>query len=107
MVAIARPRPGRARPGVFSPTARPGATAADSGGTGPGRRNKLQFCRLALPPPEARPMLTLRTGPARPNCDGTTRRAALKAGFLAAAGLGLPDFLRAKQRQGPASEEKS
>jgi uncharacterized protein (DUF1501 family) len=52
-------------------------------------------------------MLTLRTGPARPNCDGVTRRAALKAGCLAAAGLGLPDFLRARQQQGSASDEKS
>src|SRR5262249_3639340 len=30
------------------------------------------------------------------NCAGVTRRAALKAGFLGLAGLGLPDYLRAK-----------
>jgi hypothetical protein len=41
-------------------------------------------------------MLTLQTGPASRNCAGATRRAALKAGFLGVAGLGLPDLLRAK-----------
>ena len=41
-------------------------------------------------------MLTVRSGLASRNCSGHTRRAALKAGFLGLAGLGLPDYLRAK-----------
>ncbi|MDB5310505.1 MAG: hypothetical protein JWO38_4707 [Gemmataceae bacterium] len=52
-------------------------------------------------------MLTLQTGPAGTNCQGFTRRAALKAGFLGIAGLGLPDYLRAKQVQPGASDLKS
>ena len=44
-------------------------------------------------------MLTLHSGPASRNCAGVTRRAALKAGFLGTAALGLPDFLRAKATQ--------
>src|SRR5438105_15844853 len=41
-------------------------------------------------------MLTLQSGSASRNCAGVTRRAALRAGFLGLAGLGLPDYLRAK-----------
>jgi hypothetical protein len=41
-------------------------------------------------------MLTIQTGPASRNCQGHTRRAALKAGFLGVAGLGLPQYLRAR-----------
>lgn len=52
-------------------------------------------------------MLTLHTGPASRNCEGFTRRAALKAGFLGAAGLGLPDLLRAKAEQPSASADKA
>ena len=44
-------------------------------------------------------MLTLQSGSASRNCQGFTRRAALKAGFLGLAGLGLPDYLRARQEQ--------
>jgi uncharacterized protein (DUF1501 family) len=40
-------------------------------------------------------MLTLHSQPA----SGLTRRAALKVGFLGAAGLALPDYLRAKESQ--------
>ena len=42
-------------------------------------------------------MLTLQTGRAEPSGLGPTRRAALKAGFLGMAGLGLPEYLRARQ----------
>jgi hypothetical protein len=45
-------------------------------------------------------MLTLQTGAVFRNCAGVTRRAALKAGFLGATGLALPDFLRAKAASG-------
>jgi len=49
-------------------------------------------------------MLTLQSGSASRNCQGFTRRAALKAGFLGLAGLGLPDYLRARQEQHSASD---
>ncbi len=53
-------------------------------------------------------MLALQTGTASRNCAGVTRRAALKAGFLGATGLALPDYLRAKAAQPAAgSGEKS
>ncbi|MBA4064758.1 MAG: DUF1501 domain-containing protein [Isosphaera sp.] len=53
-------------------------------------------------------MLALHSGPAARNCSGATRRAALKVGFLGAAGLGLSDYLRAKASQPAAgSGEKS
>src|SRR5207248_9357839 len=51
------------------------------------------------------PMLTLQTGFASRNCQRLTRRAALRAGFLGAAGLALPDYLRAKQEQGAANNK--
>ena len=44
-------------------------------------------------------MITLQSGTASRNCAGMTRRAALKAGFLGATGLVLPDYLRAKAAQ--------
>ena len=44
-------------------------------------------------------MLTLHSGVTSRNCAGMTRRAALKAGFLGAAGLALPDYLRARAEQ--------
>ena len=44
-------------------------------------------------------MLSLHTGLASTNCQGHTRRAAIKAGFLGLTGLGLPQYLRAKQEQ--------
>jgi hypothetical protein len=52
-------------------------------------------------------MLELRTGPNSVNCQGYTRRAAIKAGFLGLAGLGLPQYLRAKQEQPFTTSEKS
>jgi hypothetical protein len=55
-------------------------------------------------------MLALHSGSASRNCSGVTRRAALKVGFLgaAAAGLTLPDYLRAKNTQPTSgSSEKS
>src|SRR5579885_599721 len=52
-------------------------------------------------------MLALHTGPASANCAGTTRRAALKAGFLGLAGLGLSDFLRLRADTGGSSGKKS
>ena len=52
-------------------------------------------------------MLTLQTGAAARNCAGATRRAALKAGFLGAAGLALPDFLRAKAADPAVSNDKA
>src|SRR5947209_4912321 len=39
-------------------------------------------------------MLELRQGPAAANCQGLSRRSALKAGFLGLLGLSLPDLLR-------------
>jgi uncharacterized protein (DUF1501 family) len=50
-------------------------------------------------------MLTLHSGSASRNCQGLTRRAALRAGVLGVAGLGLPDYLRARQEQGSASDK--
>ena len=50
-------------------------------------------------------MLTLQTGFASRNCQRLTRRAALRAGFLGAAGLALPDYLRAKQEQGATNDK--
>src|SRR5262245_14588898 len=44
-------------------------------------------------------MLAFQTGTTSRNCAGMTRRCALKAGFLGATGLALPDFLRAKASQ--------
>ena len=44
-------------------------------------------------------MLALQAGTASRNCRRRYRRAALKAGFLGAAGLALPDYLRAKAAQ--------
>jgi hypothetical protein len=52
-------------------------------------------------------MLTLRTGSASRNCQGLTRRAALKAGFLGLAGLGLPEYMRARGTQPSASDDKA
>jgi hypothetical protein len=52
-------------------------------------------------------MLALQIGPAAKNCQGFTRRAALKAGFLGLAGLGLPQYLRAKAQQPFTTTEKS
>ncbi|MFN0054468.1 MAG: DUF1501 domain-containing protein [Planctomycetales bacterium] len=39
-------------------------------------------------------MLTLNHGQGAPNCQGISRRTALKAGFLGLSGLSLPDLLR-------------
>ncbi len=39
-------------------------------------------------------MLQIQQGPAAHNCQGISRRTALKAGFLGIAGLTLPDLLR-------------
>jgi uncharacterized protein (DUF1501 family) len=53
-------------------------------------------------------MLALHTAQASRNCQGVTRRAALKAGFLSVAGLTLPDYLRARAAQSaPTTDEKS
>src|SRR6476620_9466899 len=52
-------------------------------------------------------MLALHSGPASRNCQGHTRRAALKAGLLAVAGLGLPQLLKAKASQPSGSNELS
>jgi Protein of unknown function (DUF1501) len=53
-------------------------------------------------------MLALHSATASQNCNDITRRAALKAGFLGAAGLALPDYLRAKANQpSTGSSEKS
>ncbi len=52
-------------------------------------------------------MLSLQTGAASRNCAGMTRRAALQAGFLGAAGLALPDYLRAKSTKGTTSTDRS
>jgi hypothetical protein len=52
-------------------------------------------------------MLTLQSGFASRNCAGLTRRAALKAGFLGLAGLGLPSYLRAKAAQPGGSSDRS
>lgn len=52
-------------------------------------------------------MLGLQTGPALSNCQGYTRRAAVKAGFLGLTGLSLPQYLRAKEKQPFTTNEKS
>ena len=39
-------------------------------------------------------MLQIQQGAAHRNCQGISRRSALKAGFLGAMGLSLPDILR-------------
>ena len=52
-------------------------------------------------------MLAVHSGPASANCQGFTRRAALKAGFLGLTGLGLSDFLRLKADAGSAAARKA
>jgi hypothetical protein len=51
-------------------------------------------------------MLQIQHGSSHPNCQGMTRRTALKAGFLGLAGLTLPDLLRLRA-QGSATRDKS
>src|SRR5262245_53575584 len=53
-------------------------------------------------------MLELHSGPAGRNCQGTSRRAAIKAGVLGGfSGLALPQFLRAKEQTPFTTTEKS
>jgi len=53
-------------------------------------------------------MLELHSGPAGRNCQGFSRRAAIKAGVLGGfSGLGLPQFLRAKEQTPFTTTEKS
>ena len=58
-------------------------------------------------------MLAFHEGTPARNCQGATRRAALKAGFLGLAGLTLPGLLRhraelpAKEETGPARRPES
>ena len=53
-------------------------------------------------------MLAIHSGSISRNCAGVTRRAALKAGFLGAAGLVLPEYLRARDAQpGLGTSDKS
>jgi hypothetical protein len=49
-------------------------------------------------------MLHLSQGAATPNCQGLSRRTALKAGFLGLMGLSLPDLLRLRA-EAPASKD--
>src|SRR5262249_12076587 len=53
---------------------------------------------------EGNPMLQIQQGPSRRNCQGMTRRSALKAGFLGLAGLTTADLLRL-QAQGSATKK--
>lgn len=50
-------------------------------------------------------MLTLQTGSPARNCQGMTRRCALKAGVLGALGLSLPDMLRARAESGSSNDK--
>ena len=53
-------------------------------------------------------MLELHSGPASRNCQGFSRRAAIKAGVLGGfSGLALPQFLRAKEQSPFSTTEKS
>lgn len=52
-------------------------------------------------------MLTVAGGAGKPNCQGCSRRAALKAGFLGLSGLGLADLLRMQARGAATSTGKS
>jgi hypothetical protein len=45
-------------------------------------------------------MLQIQQGNTHPNCQGMNRRTALKAGFLGALGMSLPEFLRARAESG-------
>ncbi|HXT60784.1 MAG TPA: DUF1501 domain-containing protein, partial [Pirellulales bacterium] len=45
-------------------------------------------------------MLTIHEGKPRGNCQGFSRRTALKAGFLGVGGMGLADLLRLQARGG-------
>ena len=51
-------------------------------------------------------MLQLQQGPLASNCQGMTRRTALKAGFLGVLGLSLPDMLRMRA-EGSATRDTS
>jgi hypothetical protein len=50
-------------------------------------------------------MLTIQNGGPARNCQGMTRRTALKAGFLGLAGLTLPNLLRLRAEGGAASRD--
>ena len=50
-------------------------------------------------------MLAFHEGTPARNCQGATRRAALKAGFLGLAGLTLPGLLRHRAEAGTASKD--
>jgi len=52
-------------------------------------------------------MLTIQNGPMATNCQGMTRRTALKAGFLGLTGLSLADVMRQRAQGNAASSEKS
>lgn len=52
-------------------------------------------------------MLQINHGGNSRNCQGLSRRTALKAGFLGIAGLSLPDWLRLRAAGAVSSEEKS
>src|SRR5438105_2536661 len=50
-------------------------------------------------------MLQLQQGNTHPNCQGMTRRTAIKAGFLGLLGLSLPDLLRARAQSTEAPKD--
>src|SRR5947209_12217717 len=52
-------------------------------------------------------MLQIQRGAARPNCQGLSRRTALKAGFFGLAGLTLPDLLRLRAETGSGGNDTS
>src|SRR5262249_49987913 len=52
-------------------------------------------------------MLQLTHGAAAANCQGLTRRTALKAGFLGLLGLGTADLLRLKARGAASSDDRA
>ncbi|MCL6502296.1 MAG: DUF1501 domain-containing protein [Pirellulales bacterium] len=52
-------------------------------------------------------MLCVHHGTAQKNCQGMSRRTAIKAGFLGVAGLGLADLLRMRAEGAAASKDKA
>src|SRR5437763_1151383 len=52
-------------------------------------------------------MLQLNHGRATPNCQGLTRRTALKAGFLGALGLSAADLLRMRAQGAAKSDDRA
>lgn len=50
-------------------------------------------------------MLQIQQGPVSRNCQGPSRRSALKAGFMGLLGLSMPDLLRLRAESGTAPKD--